>query len=359
MCRRDVRPVGCLGLGRGGRAKGEGNSPVSPRGGMESQMDATSERNAVELVPASSLPLPPGPGGVPRPAGAPENLRVLDWAGFQAALTYTFDDSNSSQIAHYDALQALGVPYTFYLQTGKPESSDPIWERARDDGHELGNHTRSHNHQDPGGSDTDAATQFIQRRFGVEVWTMAAPYGSTYYRDHVAQSRFLINRGVGDASVAPNDGTSPFDVPCFVPSENASAAEFNHEVDAARALGRWLVVLVHGFTGGTDAAYRPVAFSEFAASVEHAKSSKDLWIDTAVAIGAYWRAQQLVSSATATKAGASTTWRWTLPDKFPKDQYLRVTVDGGTLTQAGRRVPWNPRGYYEIALDAGSLTSSL
>lgn len=283
---------------------------------------------------------------------------MLDWAGFQAALTYTFDDSNSSQIAHYDELHALGVPYTFYLQTGKPESNHVIWGRARADGHELGNHTRSHNHEDPDGSDTDAATQFIEGRFGIRVWTMAAPYGSTYYRDHVAPARFLINRGVGEGSVAPNDDTNPFDLPCHIPNENALAAEFNAEVDAARASGSWLIVLVHGFTGGTDRAYRPVAFSEFAASVEHAKSSGDLWIDTAVTIGAYWRGQKLVSGAASNTSGGTTTWRWRLPDNFPPGQYLRVTLDGGTLTQEGKIVPWNSHGYYEIALDVGSLALS-
>src|SRR5262245_2795056 len=45
----------------------------------------------------SGLPVPPG-GGVPRPNGTPGNLKVLDWAGFTAAVSYTFDDTNSSQI---------------------------------------------------------------------------------------------------------------------------------------------------------------------------------------------------------------------------------------------------------------------
>jgi hypothetical protein len=35
-----------------------------------------------------------------------------------------------------------------------------------------------------------------------------------------------------------------------------------------------------------------------------------------------------------------------------------VRVDGGTLSQNGQPLPWNPRGYYEVALDLGTLTLS-
>ena len=35
-----------------------------------------------------------------------------------------------------------------------------------------------------------------------------------------------------------------------------------------------------------------------------------------------------------------------------------MKVDGGTLTQSGRTLPWDDHGYYEIALDPGTLTLS-
>lgn len=53
------------------------------------------------------------------------------------------------------------------------------------------------------------------------------------------------------------------------------------------------------------------------------------------------------------------TWTWTLPDHFPPGKYLRVTVPGGTLKQGGSELVWDGHGYYEIALDAGSVTLSL
>jgi len=33
-------------------------------------------------------------------------------------------------------------------------------------------------------------------------------------------------------------------------------------------------------------------------------------------------------------------------------------VTGGTLRQGGKVLPWNDAGYYEVALDPGSLTIS-
>ena len=36
--------------------------------------------------------------------------------------------------------------------------------------------------------------------------------------------------------------------------------------------------------------------------------------------------------------------------------FLRVTVDGGTLSQNGQALVWDGHGYYEVALDAGTLT---
>jgi hypothetical protein len=117
-------------------------------------------------------------------------------------------------------------------------------------------------------------------------------------------------------------------------------------------------VLVHGFTDmdAGEGVYNPVDFSEFTAAVTYAKSFPDVWIDSLVHVGAYWIAQKMFSTLTPDVSGDRSTWTWTLPDHFPPGGYLRVTVDGGTLSQDGTTIPWNPRGYYEVALDKGTLT---
>ncbi|HVV53661.1 MAG TPA: polysaccharide deacetylase, partial [Polyangia bacterium] len=52
------------------------------------------------------------------------------------------------------------------------------------------------------------------------------------------------------------------------------------------------------------------------------------------------------------------TWTLKLPPHFPPGKALRVQVGGGTLSQNGKPLPWDGHGYYEVALDAGSLTLS-
>jgi hypothetical protein len=67
-------------------------------------------------------------------------------------------------------------------------------------------------------------------------------------------------------------------------------------------------------------------------------------------VGAYARAQKVFEKVT---PDANT---WTLPDHFPPGRVLRVTVDGGSLSQGGTALVWDSHGYYQVALDAKSLT---
>lgn len=304
----------------------------------------------------SGMPVPPGAADVPKPSGTPGDISVLNWAGFKAAVSYSFDDSNSTQIQHYQELKALGVRFTFYMWTGKNDASNSIWKAAVTDGHEIGNHTKSHSSNGTT-EDIQAATDFIKETYQVEPYTMAAPNGAGVYTN-LAKPLFMINRGVGNAIIMPNGNSDPFTLPTYIPPTGASASAFNQQVDSARDGGGWRTMCIHGFQGGNDGAYQPVPFDAFVSSVEHAKSFGDVWIDSIVNVGAYWLGQKAFSQATSMTSGADKTWTWTLPAHFPPGRYLRVKVDGGTLEQGGQALPWDGHGYYEVALDAGSVTLS-
>ena len=71
------------------------------------------------VIGPSGLPIPPAPTNVPQPSGTPGNLKVVNWAGFKSAVTYTFDDAQPSQIEHYAELQATGAHFTFYITSGQ------------------------------------------------------------------------------------------------------------------------------------------------------------------------------------------------------------------------------------------------
>ncbi|HYH03832.1 MAG TPA: cellulose binding domain-containing protein [Bacillota bacterium] len=307
----------------------------------------------IPTIMPSGLPVPAGNGNVPRPTGTPGNLTVINWAGFKGAVSYTFDDANSSQIAHYPELKALGVPMTFCLTTNKSEAASSTWAQALKDGHELGNHTQTHP-ATATASDIDACTTFIEQQFGVTPLTMAAPYGDMSYVSF-AQSRFLLNRGVWGGSIAPNDNTDPYNLLCHIPATSASASTMTSVVNTARAKGNWQIMLIHGFTGGTDYAYQPVDIDQFTQSVNDVKAFGDMWIDSVINIGSYWRAQKLFASISPKTIGSDIVYEWTLPAHFPKGKYLRVKVTGGTLKQNNQVLNWDSHGYYEIALDAGSL----
>jgi hypothetical protein len=303
----------------------------------------------------SGLPVPPGASNVPKPAGPATQITVTHWAGFKGAVSYSFDDNNTSQIQSYSQLNALGVPFTFYLWTGKSEATNAIWKTAYKDGHEIANHTKSH--QSAGtAEDIQAATTFITQQFGTRPWSLAAPNGAGVYTS-LAKGKFFINRGVANALIGPGDNSDPFTLPTYIPPTGASTATFNSQVDAARSAGKWRTMCIHGFTGD-GSAYQPVPLDQFIESVKYAKSTGDMWIGTITDVGAYWLGEKAFTSATTMTVGTDKTWTWKLPDQFPTGHYLRVTVDGGTLKQGGTTLTWDPHGYYEIALDAGSVTLS-
>jgi peptidoglycan/xylan/chitin deacetylase (PgdA/CDA1 family) len=330
------------------------------------------------------LPTPPGAANVPRPSGTPGNLKVLDWAGFKSAVSYTFDDGQPSQIEHYDELAATGVRMTFFVN-----SSAASWEqgfvstfsRAARDGHEIGNHTVHHCHADPDGTlytgngaaraacagpsaaaEFDDCTAFITEKLGVpHVWSAAWPFGDAGYAAAAAW-RFFLSRGASPGTVAPNDETDPFKLPIWGPAEHDGVEKFNAEIDRAHATDRWVIMLLHSLAPTTAAWYATVDLSAVTGSIAHAKSLGDVWIDSLVDVGAYWRGQKLVAALTPALSGTAqartSTWTWTLPDHFPAGRHLRVRVDGGTLSQNGKALDWDGHGYYEVALDAGSLTLS-
>jgi hypothetical protein len=323
--------------------------------------------------PKSSLPVP-ATSGVAKPAGAAGGLTVLNWAGFTSAVSWTFDDSQPSQIAHYAELAAVGMPMTFYISSGNSSESgyDATWSQAVTDGSEVGNHTVHHCQANLTGcsfgtpdatldQELDDCTAYISQHYPAQggVWTSASPFGDTGY-DALDMSRFLVNRGVGNGTVGAGttDHTDLYNLPIYLAQPNDTAAIFSSQIDAAHAAGRWLIILVHSILPTDQTWYNPVQITDVTGGMTHGQSLGDVWNDSVVDVASYWIAQKLLAAATPTTSGSSTTWTWTLPDHFPPGKFLRVTVTGGTLAQASTTLTWDDHGYYEVSLDAGTLTLS-
>jgi hypothetical protein len=369
---------------------GEGGVPNAGEGGMGGEPGtggATTGGSSgsggsggmVTVGGPSSLPVPPTSGSVPKPSGTQGNLQVLDWAGFKGAITFTFDDSLQSQLDHYAELNAVGVPMTFYLVCAN-DGGKAGWHTAKNDGHEIGNHTMHHCAADgtscgwgafEGSDDAeiDDCQTHLETTYDIPyVYSMAAPMGDPGWQTP-ASTRFLANRGVNDnpAGVKPNDATSPFNLPCHIANQGETAVGgFNTITDDVEANGKWRIILNHSLSPGATTTnqgtspdgYHPVDPAEVVAAMTYARDKGDVWVDALTTIAAYWRAQKAISSVTATHSGTDLVYSWTLPDHFPPGQYVRAKVNGGTVKQLGSELVWDNHGYYELALDAGSVTIS-
>jgi hypothetical protein len=326
---------------------------------------------------AAGLPLPVAASEVARPAGSTgqPGLRVLDWAGFKAAMSYTFDDSQPSQIEHYPELRAQRVRVTYYVNpvANWYPNYDVTWKDAVAQGSEIGNHTTHHcraaelTDNDPNtcpaslgsaGAEFDDTGVYIRTKLGQSaVWTSAYPFGDTDYKP-AAASRFLVSRGVWPGTVAPGTGSDAQNLPLaeFPGDTSTPGSDAASKFNTAVGQGRWMIYLFHTLLPTTQDWGGGVDIGAVTGNMTYAKTLGTVWIDSVVNIGAYWRGQQVLQAVTPTTSAGVTTWRWTLPANFPSGRKLRVVVNGGTLSQNGKPLTWDRRGYYEISLDAQSLS---
>jgi len=306
----------------------------------------------------------PVPDVFVRDSGSKDAFQVLKWAGFKSALTYSYDDGFIQQIRDYPKLQATNTRMTFYLIC-RSEHDPATWAQAVKDGHELGNHTVHHCHSDgtcgPGvtwsgsvAAEYDECTNYLKERYGLEdVWTTASPFGDRGYVP-VAKTRFFLNRGTIQGQIGVNGGADPFFLNAYVAKTGDGVFVFKQMIDLAEQHGRWQIFSFHSLDDGYDW----VNVDDLIASINHAKSKKDVWIDSVVNVGAYWIGQQAASNGTKTVTRNGVMISWTLPNHFPTGKFVRVTTNLRTLKQNGAMIPRNPAGYYEVALDPGNLTVS-
>jgi hypothetical protein len=279
----------------------------------------------------------------------------------------------------------------------------PSWQQAVADGHEMGNHTRNHcktsadgntltscaftpnPDQSPEAGYTTAAAQiayvdgYIKTTLGQKdvngspaVWTMASPYGDANWDAFAQAQGYSAHRDVwidnSNSFLPDGDVTNIWHLPCYAGGGHAygfgidaTQATMDQIVNDARGRGRWGIFLFHGVGPSTwdSGACCPVPATVIAGSMNHLLAWGDVWGDAVVNVAAYTVAKNLFGELTPATGGGTTTWTWSLPAGFPAGKYLRVTVDGGTLTQTiggvQQALPWNERGFYEVSLDAGNL----
>jgi peptidoglycan/xylan/chitin deacetylase (PgdA/CDA1 family) len=285
-------------------------------------------------------------------------LTVLDWAGYEGAVSYSFDDTQPSQVEHWPALRDTGVRMTFYTWSDVAARSPDTWKDVVAHGSELGDHTVTHKHAnevaDPE-QELDDCDDFIRSMGQPGVWTMAYPFGDTAWR-HTLAGRYLAARTVNNGMVPARGPVAADLTPTFLVQAGQRADTFNGVVDAAADSGSWVVFTFHALLPTPQNWYAGVDVAEVVASIAHAKAGGRVWIDSVARVAAYRRMAETLRATPAVARGQSLTWSWSVPSSFPRGQTLRVTTGGGSLTQGGVPLAWNEAGYYEVAVDAGSLT---
>ncbi|HEX2671246.1 MAG TPA: polysaccharide deacetylase family protein, partial [Polyangiaceae bacterium] len=291
---------GGTGPGTGGKG-GSGGSGGSGIGNAGSS--STGGSGPTGSVKCDNLSLAPTMTGVAQPSGAAGGLKVLDWAGFKGAASFTFDDNTPSQLANYTALKGTGGHFTWFLIASSAGSG---YKATIADGQEIANHTQTHPGS-AGPNEVDKAQTTLKSNFGVDVHSMAAPNCQDAWKQYAAPAKLFQNRGPcgAVAAVGPRDSTDPFLLPAFLPSQGAATSELSGQISA----GKWRIYVIHGFDS-QNGTYQPVPIASVTGAMSKAVSD-GYWVEGMTNVGAYWQGQKLIP------ASATTSATWTLPANFP------------------------------------------
>jgi hypothetical protein len=336
--------TGTAGTSTGGTSAG-GSSAT---GGMPS----TGGSGPAASFKCDNLTLAPSMTGVAKPAGAAGGLKVLDWAGFKGAASFTFDDNTPSQLDNYAALKATGGHFTWFLIASSAGSG---YKATVADGQEIANHSQSH--PQPSGANQNEVTQARQTlmtNFGVAaVPSFAAPNCDGAWTPF-AKNAAMFNRGPCSKpgnTVSPRDSTDPYALPAYLPASSIASDPSPDTAATMRSAitdGKWRIFVIHGFDT-RNGTYKPVPIAEVSGAMSKAVQD-GFWVETMGNVGLYWQGQKLIP------ASATTSATWTVPTNFPANMCVRITTTGGTVKQKGETIGWDPHGYYQISLNAGEVT---
>jgi len=320
----------------GGAAGGTKGGSGGAIGGGGSGPGATFKCDNLSLAPSTT--------GVAKPAGSAGGLKVLDWAGFKGAASFTFDDNTPSQLPNYNAMKATGGHFTWFLIASSAGSG---YKATVADGQEIANHTQTHPQASSASqAEVTNAQNTLKTNYGVDVHSMAAPNCANEWKGFAAPAKLFQNRGPCGAppAVSPRDNTDPFLLPAYLPPTGADTANLSGQI----AAGKWRIYVIHGFDS-QNGTYQPVPIASVTGAMSKAVMD-GYWVEGMTNVGAYWAGQKLIS------ASATTSATWTLPANFPPNMCVRITTSGGTVTQKGEPIGWDDHGYYQISLDAGEVT---
>jgi peptidoglycan/xylan/chitin deacetylase (PgdA/CDA1 family) len=309
-------------------------------------------------------------------------IKTIPWNGYAGAVSFTFDDALDSQIENLKPIldEMRHVHTTFFVtNTGNNLMRNATaLATLANAGHEIGNHTETHEHLSGIGDNAEALQREIvlfadtieavlaQKGAKVHVTSFATPYcdNNDKVKSEIVKRHF-INRDCGwhgrnEWDIEPDW----MGIKAKVWTRSAASIWDENLWDSHVKEGAWLVILNHGVTNDNERDKSDdyaIDVSDIKKQLQEA-TRDNLWIAPFGTVGAYYRAHFVIDKATAMTTNDGYTIQWEIPNaNMPASIPLRVTIDtkdvgeNAIVEQNGKVIsPQNDRSYI-IEFTAKSL----
>jgi len=292
-------------------------------------------------------------------------LKVLPWDNHTAAVSLTFDDARPCQLdIAVPELEKRGMHGTFYLLISKL-SRFKDWEKAAENGEEIGSHTMTHQHPtlldaENAEEQIEDSVHFLSDNLGLRPFTFAYPYGETTpgLDGWVKSFHFAARAGWSDNFyVVPADNTDFYSIPSQVTMTATTLDTYKSWVDTDLTKSAWTVFQIHGI-GDEKSGWEPIPVETFTGMLDYMKAQEDkgLWVAPFGTVASYLKAQEEFEHARQGTDTHGVTYSWEVPPAFPDGVTLRITaLEGVNLFQQGVKLEAED-GVYNVAFDARALT---
>ncbi len=295
-------------------------------------------------------------------------LTVLPWDDHRAAVSLTFDDARP---VHLDVaipeLNKRNLRTSFFVIVSKLTRLDE-WRQAQAEGHEIGNHTVSHEH--PAALTTEGeevqvedARNFLDSNFHANIITFAYPYmeispGLLYW---VMKYSFAARGWTQDQNllyVKSDVDPDWYNLPGQPVFTKYGLDVYQGWVEKALSLNAWTSFQFHGI-GDPSTGWEPIPTETFTALLDYleAEQAKGLWIAPFGEVAAYLRAQRILESTEPLVSSGEQKFTWDVSAPFPSGVVLKIKISrsGLRVYQNGRELRASKTGIYSVAFDAREL----
>ena len=288
-------------------------------------------------------------------------LKVLPWNDHSAARPVHLDIA----VPELDKRQLRG---SFFVTVSKLTRIDD-WRKAALQGHEIGNHSVSHEHpaaltKESEETQVEDARNFLDSKFHSHIITFAYPYmeispGLLFW---VKKYNFAA-RGWPEnpellyvSSEQEPDWYNLPGQPVYTKYDNTV---YEGWINKASSLHAWTTFQFHGI-GDASTGWEPIPANIFFHVLEYLKQKRDegLWVAPFGEVAAYLRAQKILENVRPKLSNGSERFAWEIPHPFPSAVILKVRAERPVrlhLYQGGRELRPDKQGVYSVSFDPREL----